>query len=80
LINKHPLTLLLLLADNALQQDDKANLFRVYPNPAKDILHIETNGATIFSLIDQSGKVLLTTNITGKGSIKYFGYNSGLYY
>ena len=77
---KAPTNAVIASADNALQQDDKANLFRVYPNPAKDILHIETNGATIFSLIDQSGKVLLTTNITGKGSINISGITPGLYY
>jgi hypothetical protein len=67
-------------AEDALQQYDKTNLFRVYPNPAKNILHIESNSAATFSLIDQSGKILLTANITGKGSINISGVTSGLYY
>jgi hypothetical protein len=52
----------------------------VYPNPAKSIFHVETNGAAMFSLIDQSGKILLTTNINAKGSINISGIAPGLYY
>jgi len=67
-------------AENAAQQNDKTNLFRVYPNPAKDILHVETNGSAMFSLIDQSGKILVSTNINNKGSINISGITPGLYY
>jgi len=52
----------------------------VYPNPAKDILHVETNGSVTFSLINQSGKILVTTNINGKGSIDISGITPGLYF
>jgi hypothetical protein len=55
-------------------------LFRVYPNPAKDVLQVETNGSTTFSLINQSGKILLTANINSKGSINVSGIAAGLYY
>jgi len=65
---------------NELQQFDKANMFRVYPNPAKDILHVETNGAAMFSLIDQSGKIFAVTSINGKGIINVSGIPAGLYY
>jgi hypothetical protein len=51
-----------------------------YPNPAKDILHVETISTASFSLVDQSGKILLTTNINGKGSINVSGIGAGLYY
>jgi hypothetical protein len=64
-------------AANALQYD---KVFRVYPNPAKDILHVETGGNASFSLLDQSGKILLTANINGKGSINISGLSAGLYY
>src|SRR6266536_1603422 len=30
-------------SENALHQNDKTNSFRVYPNPAKDILFVQTN-------------------------------------
>ena len=68
-------------SENDLQQQiDKPNSFCVYPNPAKDILHVETNGSATFSLIDQSGKILITINIAGKGSINISGITPGLYY
>jgi hypothetical protein len=59
--------------------DDKI-IAVVYPNPAKDILHVETNNSATFSLINQSGKILLTTNINGKGIINVSGIAAGLYY
>jgi len=65
---------------NALHQFGIANAFRVYPNPAKDILRVETNGSATFSLINQSGKILITINIAGKGSINISGIIPGLYY
>jgi Leucine-rich repeat (LRR) protein len=65
---------------STLQRDDKTNVFNVYPNPAKDILHVETNGNSTFSLLDQSGRILLTSNINGKGSINISGRAAGLYY
>src|SRR6266498_1822222 len=67
-------------AQNSLQQNDKTNLFLVYPNPAKDMLYVQTNGNTSFSLLSQSGKILLTKNINGKGSINISGMAGGLYY
>ncbi len=67
-------------AQNALQQYNKTSLFLVYPNPAKDILFVQTNSNASFSLLDQSGKILLTKNINGKGSINISGIAAGLYY
>jgi len=52
----------------------------VYPVPAKNILHIQTNGSATFSLINQAGKILLTTNINGNGSMNVGGFAAGLYY
>src|SRR6266536_2508277 len=67
-------------AENSLQQYDKTNSFRVYPNPAKDILFVQTNSNTSFSLLNQSGKILLITDIDGKGSINISSVAAGLYY
>ena len=67
-------------SENALQQYDKPNLIRVYPNAAKDILHEETNGNATFSLLDQSGKILPTTNVNGHGIINISGIAAGVYY
>jgi len=66
--------------ENASQQYNKSNLFRVYPNPAKNILHVETNGSATFLLINQSGKILVTTNINGTGVINVSGVATGFYY
>src|SRR6266496_2528453 len=67
-------------AENSLQQYDKTNSFRVYPNPARDILFVQTNSNASFSLLNQSGKILLTKNVNGKGSINISGMAAGLYY
>lgn len=58
----------------------KGNQFAVYPNPAKDILHIQTNGKATFTLTDQSGKILVTKTITNKGEINIANLAAGLYY
>jgi len=67
-------------SENALEQHGRTNLCLVYPNPAKDIIYVQPNGNTSFSLLNQSGKILLTTNINGKGSINISGMAAGLYY
>src|SRR6266498_453155 len=67
-------------AENALQQYDKTNLFSVYPNPAKNILHVQTNSNASFSLLNQSGKILLTKSINGNGEINVANLAAGLYY
>ncbi len=54
--------------------------FTVYPNPAKDIMNIKTNGNAIISLTDQAGKVLLTKTIEGSGVINVTALPAGLYY
>lgn len=54
--------------------------FLIYPNPVKDILHIQTNGKAIFTLTNQSGKILLTKTINNKGEINVANLAAGLYY
>ena len=67
-------------AQDASQQYNKTNLFHLYPNPAKAVLHVETNRSAILSLIDQSGKIIIATSINGKGSINISSITPGLYY
>ena len=52
----------------------------VYPNPAKDILYVRTASDANFSLLDQSGKTLLTTNINTTGNIEVSQFSAGEYY
>jgi Leucine-rich repeat (LRR) protein len=54
--------------------------FSVYPNPAKDIIHINKGGNISVSLLSQSGKVLLTETIGKTGSINVTGIAAGVYY
>ena len=54
--------------------------FIVYPNPAKDILHVQTTGNATVSLANQSGKILLTKTVNGKGEINVSQLPAGLYY
>jgi len=66
--------------ENALQQNDNINLFRVYPNPVKNIFHVQINGGASFSLLNQAGKILLTKSINGNGEINVANLAAGLYY
>ncbi len=52
----------------------------VYPNPAKDILHVQTTGTTTFIITDQSGKILISKTIADKGEINISNLSAGLYY
>jgi hypothetical protein len=54
--------------------------FLVYPNPVKNILHVQVNARTSISLINQSGSILFTKNINGKSEINITNLSSGLYY
>ena len=64
------LLILMLPLKTSVQLKDKP--FFVYPNPAKNILHVQTHGKTIVSLTDQSGKTLFTQTIEGNGIINIF--------
>jgi hypothetical protein len=52
----------------------------VYPNPAKNILHIQTNSNAMLILTDQSGKILFAKTVNGKGEINVANFAAGLYY
>jgi hypothetical protein len=47
-------------SENSLQQNDKSKLSFVYPNPAKNILHVQTYDNASFSLLDQTGKTFFS--------------------
>jgi hypothetical protein len=52
----------------------------VYPNPAKDILNIQVSGIASVSLINQSGKTLITATINNQGKLNIAHLPAGLYY
>ncbi len=59
---------------------DNKNLLNVYPIPAKNILNVEITGKASVSLINESGRVLLTSTITKKGTINISAMAAGMYY
>ncbi|HRI22234.1 MAG TPA: T9SS type A sorting domain-containing protein, partial [Panacibacter sp.] len=56
------------------------NSFVVYPNPAKNILHVQSNGKAVFVLHNNEGKILLKKTIDGNGEINIAALAAGLYY
>jgi len=53
---------------------------KIYPNPTKDILHIQNTGTATFTLTNQSGKILITKTINTNGAINISHLPAGLYY
>ena len=70
----------ILSAKNGMELKDKTTRLFVYPNPAKDVLHIDANPNTSFSLVNQAGKTVVTTSIVNNGSMNISGFAGGLYY
>lgn len=54
--------------------------FMAYPNPAKDVLNVQSNIRSIITLTDLSGKVLLTRSIEGKAVVNVANFMPGMYY
>lgn len=52
----------------------------IYPNPAKDILRIQSTTKATYTLTNQSGKLVLTKIINGNGEINVSHLPAGLYY
>jgi hypothetical protein len=54
--------------------------FSVYPNPAKDILHVQNTGKATYTLSNQSGNIMLTKAITNSGDIDVSQLLPGIYF
>jgi hypothetical protein len=54
--------------------------FVLYPNPVKDLLHIQTSGKSTISLTSALGITVLTQTVTGKDDIDVSHLPGGLYY
>ena len=57
----------------------KKNL-KLTPNPATDVLHIQTNSKSNFSLSNQAGNIILTKIITNSGDIDVSKLPPGIYF
>ncbi|TKK68489.1 T9SS type A sorting domain-containing protein [Ilyomonas limi] len=77
--------------DNELTSPSEANInaanskrssftFIIYPNPASQVVHIQSTGKAKFELSDQHGKVLLTRIIEGNEDIPLYNIPSGMYF
>ena len=62
------------------EQNFLNNSFSVYPNPARNVLHVKAKEKTSFSLIRADGKILLTSNIDKTGAINIRDLAAGVYY
>jgi hypothetical protein len=67
-------------SENVLRQQDKMNQFLVYPNPAKNILHVQTKGSAVLILTNQLGKILVIKNVNNNSEINVSNLSSGMYY
>ena len=67
------------LSEDRMQEDEQQS-FSVYPNPANNILHIESKYKITVSLIDLSGKTIMTDVINKRGIINVSKINAGVYY
>ena len=65
---------------NELHIKNRTQQLSVFPNPAKDILHVQTKDVASVSLIDQSGKILLTKNVNGSGTLNISNIAAGIYF
>jgi len=59
--------------------ENKSGLL-VFPNPVKDVLHVQTGVKTTVQLTDQSGRILITQNVSGSGFLNVSHLPVGLYY
>lgn len=51
----------------------------VYPNPATNIIHVQTNSSAIITFTNSAGKLLLSKTITNSGEINVSSYANGVY-
>jgi hypothetical protein len=58
--------------------DNSIGLFNVFPNPANDVLNIETEGDFSVSVLNTNGEEMVS-NLKSK-SINVSNYNSGIYF
>ena len=62
------------------RENKSIKTFSIYPNPVKDILHIQSKKKIMVSLTNEEGKVLLTKTIEGTSTINVANLRRGLYY
>ena len=66
--------------DNNLASKTNPTDFKVYPNPVKDKLFIQSQKLATFILADASGKIFLTINVNGNYTADVSQLSAGIYY
>jgi hypothetical protein len=65
---------------DSIPKNDKSKEFTVYPNPVKNIINVKNTGNATYTLLDQTGRVILIKNITDNGTIDFSNFVIGMYY
>ncbi len=65
---------------DAVVATNATTYFSVYPNPAKDIIHLQTNGTASITITNAAGKIILSKNIKNNGNINVSAFANGVYY
>jgi Secretion system C-terminal sorting domain/Leucine rich repeat len=65
---------------DSIPKYDKPKTFVAYPNPVKNILNIQNAGNATFTLMDQTGRVVLKKDITDNGAMDASNLQIGIYY
>ncbi|CAN5508986.1 hypothetical protein BH10BAC2_BH10BAC2_37170 [soil metagenome] len=66
--------------DSIPRGGDKPKTFAVYPNPVKGVFNIKNPGNATFTLMDQTGRVVLKKDITDQGAMDASNLQIGIYY
>lgn len=66
--------------NNITSPKNNQSKFIAYPNPAKNILYVNSSSASIITLIDLQGKLLLSKTINGNATIDVSKYTPGTYF
>lgn len=54
---------------------------KVYPSPATDVIHIESNGVALSTVIyNELGQIVYSNNVNGNVSVSVPGWAKGIYY
>jgi len=68
------------ITENAVKSANSKISFTVFPNPAKNVLHVQVEGAADFVLTNNNGRIMLTKQVNNSRDIDVSNFESGIYY
>ena len=60
--------------------EENAATFKMYPNPADNMITINVDNDAIVSISDMTGRIVYTSQINNTANISVANYNSGVYF